>query len=99
MTNIESCYNEEMKCYTSARDVTYLDASTLQLIIMGYLDPASQRANDHLLALEKELRTPNGLFYRYVHADDFGKPKSTFLICAFWYIEALSLCWQIRRRR
>lgn len=88
--NIESCYNEEMKCYTSARGVTYLDASTLQLIIMGYLDPDSQRAKDHLIALEKELKTPTGLFYRYVHADDFGKPKSTFLICAFWYIEALA---------
>ena len=88
--NIESCYNEEMKCYTSARGVTFLDASTLQLIVMNYLDPNSDRAKDHLIALEKELRTPNGLFYRYVHADDFGKPKSTFLICAFWYIEALA---------
>ena len=90
VANIESCYNEEMKCYTSARGVTFLDASTLQLIVMNYLDPSSQRAKDHLIALEKELKTPNGLFYRYVHADDFGKPKSTFLICAFWYIEALA---------
>ncbi len=90
VNNIESCYNEEMKCYTSAKGVTFLDASTLQLILMHYLDPSSQRAKDHLIALEKELKTPNGLFYRYVHADDFGKPKSTFLICAFWYIEALA---------
>jgi GH15 family glucan-1,4-alpha-glucosidase len=24
------------------------------------------------------------------YADDFGKPKTTFLICAFWYVEALA---------
>jgi GH15 family glucan-1,4-alpha-glucosidase len=58
--------------------------------MMNYLDPTSQRAKDHLFALEKELRTPNGLFYRYLYTDDFGKPKTTFLICAFWYVEALA---------
>jgi len=30
------------------------------------------------------------LFYRYKHQDDFGEPETTFLICAFWYIEALA---------
>ncbi len=90
INNIESCYNEERKCYTAACGNNFLDASTLQLILMNYLDPTSDRAKDHLIALEKELHTPNGLFYRYVHADDFGKPQSTFLICAFWYVEALA---------
>jgi len=41
--------------------------------------------------LEKELKAENGLFYRYRHTDDFGKPKTTFLICAFWYVEALAI--------
>jgi GH15 family glucan-1,4-alpha-glucosidase len=36
------------------------------------------------------LRAESGLFYRYRHADDFGEPESTFLICAFWYVEALA---------
>lgn len=88
--HIEDCYDEERKVYTHAVGSSHLDASTLQLIIMRYLDPTSQKAKDHLRGLEKELRDDNGLFYRYVHADDFGKPKSTFLICAFWYVEALA---------
>ena len=88
--HIESCYNAERKVYTHATGSSYLDASTLQLIIMNYIDPASQKAKDHLIALEQELKTENGLFYRYVHADDFGRPKSSFLICAFWYVEALA---------
>ena len=88
--HIESCYDPVRKVYTNAAGGKYLDASTLQLIMMRYLDPASERARDHLTALEKELRTPGGLFFRYLHSDDFGKPKTTFLICAFWYVEALA---------
>lgn len=88
--HIENCYDPERKVYTNAVGRPDLDASTLQLIMMHYLDPASQKARDHLSALEKELKSPNGLFYRYCHADDFGKPKTTFLICAFWYVEALA---------
>ncbi len=88
--HIENCYDPVRKVYSHAVDSPHLDASTLQLIMMNYLDPASPRAKDHLIALEKELKTPNGLFYRYLHSDDFGKPKTTFLICAFWYVEALA---------
>jgi GH15 family glucan-1,4-alpha-glucosidase len=88
--NIESCYNPKLKAYTAAKGSKHLDASTLQLIMMGYLKPHSKKAREHLMALEKELKTENGLFYRYKHEDDFGKPKATFLICAFWYVEALA---------
>lgn len=88
--HIEACYDEQRKVYTHAVGSKYLDASTLQLIVMGYLEPTSQRAKDHLIGLEKELKTEEGLFYRYVHEDDFGKPKTTFLICGFWYVEALA---------
>jgi GH15 family glucan-1,4-alpha-glucosidase len=88
--HIESCYDPVRKVYTNAAGTEHLDASTLQLILMNYLDPSSQRARDHVAALEKELKTENGLLYRYLYRDDFGKPKMTFLVCAFWYVEALA---------
>ncbi|RYE28146.1 MAG: glycoside hydrolase family 15 protein, partial [Sphingobacteriales bacterium] len=88
--HIEDCYDPVRKVYNHAVGSEHLDASTLQLILMNYLDPESQKAKDHLIALEKELKAENGLFYRYKHTDDFGKPKTTFLICAFWYVEALA---------
>ncbi|MEJ5993125.1 glycoside hydrolase family 15 protein [Pedobacter sp. Du54] len=88
--HIEACYDPVRKVYTNAVGSPYLDASTLQLIVMNYLDPTSQKAKDHLIGLENDLKTEDGLFYRYLHADDFGKPKTTFLICAFWYVEALA---------
>ncbi len=89
-SHIENCYDDTRKVYTHAANSPHLDASTLQLIMMNYLEPNSEKARDHLKGLEKELKTSNGLFYRYLHSDDFGKPKSTFLICAFWYVEALA---------
>jgi GH15 family glucan-1,4-alpha-glucosidase len=88
--HIESCYDPVRKVYTNSAGSPNLDASTLQLIMMNYLDPASDKAKDHLIALESELKATNGLFYRYLYKDDFGKPKTTFLICAFWYVEALA---------
>lgn len=87
---VESCYLPERKAYAQAVGSTYMDASTLQLITMGYFGDDLERANDHLKALEEELLAKDFLFYRYKHKDDFGVPETTFLICAFWYIEALA---------
>src|SRR5690606_40060265 len=94
---LETCYDEERGVYTNSTESKNLDASTLQLIMMGYLDPNSERAKKHLEVLEKELRGKHGLFYRYLHKDDFGKPKSTFLVCAFWYVEALACVGRLDR--
>ncbi len=90
IVKIESCYDAERKVYQQGVDKPYMDASTLQLIMMQYLDPASERARDHLQAVESVLGSTDGLFYRYKHEDDFGIPRSTFLITAFWHIEALA---------
>ncbi len=87
---IERCYDKERGVYTQAIGSKNLDASLLQLINMGYLDPRSERAMQHLKVLEENLLTESGLVFRYKHVDDFGAPESTFLICAFWYVEALA---------
>jgi len=87
---IEACYDKKRGVYTGAVGTSDLDASTLQLITMNYLNPKSEKAIQHLAVLESELKTKDGLFYRYKHQDDFGIPKTTFLICAFWYVEALA---------
>lgn len=87
---IEKSYVSSKKGYAQAIGVDRMDASTMQLIMMNYLPGNSNQAKFHLNALEKELHAGNGLFYRYKHQDDFGEPETTFLICAFWYVEALA---------
>lgn len=87
---IEACYIPERKAYAQAIGTKNMDASTLQMITMGYFGSDIESANNHLKALEEDLLAKNYLFYRYKHLDDFGEPETTFLICAFWYIEALA---------
>ena len=87
---IDKAYDQGRGVYTQAIGTKHLDASTLQLILMGFIDPASEEAHMHIAALEKELHHQDGLFYRYKHEDDFGTPETTFMICAFWYVEALA---------
>ncbi|MDH3708895.1 MAG: glycoside hydrolase family 15 protein [Cyclobacteriaceae bacterium] len=87
---LEGCFDRDRGVYTQAIGTPNLDASSLQLILMNYLDPAGDKASRHLVVLESELKSSNGLFYRYKHQDDFGTPETTFLICAFWYVETLA---------
>lgn len=87
---IEKCYVPSKKAYAQAVGVDRMDASTLQLIMMNYFGDNTDAARAHLAGLERELHAKNGLFYRYKHQDDFGEPETTFLICAFWYVEALA---------
>jgi GH15 family glucan-1,4-alpha-glucosidase len=96
---IERCYSKSRNAYTQAIGVDNLDASTLQLITMRYLDPASEKAANHLAALEKSLLTSDGLFNRYAHPDDIGIPETSFTVCSFWYIEALACIGNIEKAR
>lgn len=94
ITKIEACYDDASGLYYQAIGNKNLDASLLQLITMHYLKPDDPKATNLLFTLENVLSTENGLFYRYLHEDDFGTPDATFLICAFWYIEALAVMGQ-----
>ncbi|PWT71357.1 MAG: glycosyl hydrolase [Bacteroidetes bacterium] len=87
---IEKTYDPVKKVYTQGIGSKDLDASTLSMITMHYLDNDSAKAKSHIAALENELLADHGLFYRYKHYDDFGFPETTFLVCAFWYVESLA---------
>lgn len=87
---IYACKDKKTGVFAQAVGTKNLDASCLQLITMNFLDPNSEEAKIHLKKMEKQLKTKEGLFYRYKHKDDFGEPETTFLICAYWYIEALA---------
>ena len=92
---IARCYDPKRKVYTQAIGSRQLDASQLQLITMNFLDPSSEKARNHLKALETELKTPDGLLYRYKH-DEKGTMNSSFLICSFWYAEALACTGRVK---
>lgn len=65
-----------------------LDASLLQLVDLGFLEPQDPRQVATFDAIERDLKKGPYLF-RYVEPDDFGEPETAFNFCTFWFIEAL----------
>jgi GH15 family glucan-1,4-alpha-glucosidase len=66
-----------------------LDATSLLLADLGFIEPQDSRFLSTLGAIEREL-VRGDLVYRYVHPDDFGVPANTFTMCSFWYVNALA---------
>ena len=87
---IQKFFNMELGHHTRSPDSDEMDASLLQLINMGYLDPKSKEAKMLVEKVEKTLKIKDAFLYRYSHDDDFGKPQVAFIICGFWYVEALA---------
>ncbi len=89
---IEKCYSVERGAYSQAVGSQELDASLLQMISLGFFHGQDHaKATNHLRAIQKELQIAPGFFLRYKHQDDFGEQKSAFLVCSFWFIEALTV--------
>jgi GH15 family glucan-1,4-alpha-glucosidase len=66
-----------------------LDASLLLVPRLGFLPADDPRFVGTVEAIEQTLK--HGDFvYRYIERDDFGHPENAFLVCTFWYIEALA---------
>lgn len=70
-----------------------LDAALLQLCNLRFPDPDLNHATIDRVRRELRVGTDgydSSFLYRYVRDDDFGKPKSAFLICSFWLVQALA---------
>jgi GH15 family glucan-1,4-alpha-glucosidase len=70
-------------------DRDMVDASSLVLPEIGLLSSDDPRFHATLDNVGRKLMR-NGFLMRYVEADDFGKPTNAFLLCTFWYIDALA---------
>ena len=85
----ERCWNPEKGSFVAAVNGTTLDASLLRLAELGFLPEDDPRLAGTVRAIEHELRRGDFVF-RYIEADDFGTPENAFLVCTFWYINALA---------
>ncbi|MFN7985566.1 MAG: glycoside hydrolase family 15 protein [Vicinamibacterales bacterium] len=85
----ERSWNPAMGCFVGTMDGDTLDASLLRMHEIGFLAADDPRFIGTVDAVERGLRRGNFVF-RYVEKDDFGEPENAFLICTFWYINALA---------
>ena len=81
-------WNPKRESFVGTMDGDTLDASLLRMDEVGFLAPGDPRFVSTVRAIDRELRQGDFVF-RYVEADDFGKPENAFLVCTFWHINAL----------
>lgn len=82
-------WNAELNSFVATMDGSTLDASLLRLHEVGFVSAGDPRFVGTVRAIERELRRGQMIF-RYSEQDDFGKPTNAFVVCTFWYINALA---------
>jgi GH15 family glucan-1,4-alpha-glucosidase len=82
-------WSKSRGAFVSTFEGEAMDASLLLLAEIGFLDVADPRFAATVSAVEKDLRRGDFIF-RYVEKDDFGEPENAFLVCTFWYVNALA---------
>ncbi|MDX1292303.1 MAG: glycoside hydrolase family 15 protein, partial [Hyphomonas sp.] len=87
-TILEKAWHPEVGAFTAAFGGTDLDASVLLMAEIGFLPASDPRYVATVEAVDRDLRMGNHV-YRYKVEDDFGKPKTAFTACTFWFIDAL----------
>lgn len=86
---LAKAWNEQRRALVGAFDHPDLDASVLLLPELGLLPATDERFVLTCRAIGRELNR-NGYIMRYVAEDDFGHPETAFLVCQFWYCDALA---------
>jgi alpha,alpha-trehalase len=85
---LKNGWNEDLQTFTQTYCNSELDASLLLMADYGFISYDDLKYQKTVMAVKNALFY-NGLVYRYINHDDFGKPTSSFTICTFWLIQAL----------
>jgi GH15 family glucan-1,4-alpha-glucosidase len=85
----DRAWNARLNSFAATFDGKTLDASLLRMHEVGFVAPDDPRFVGTVRAIEKELRRGDFLL-RYTEPDDFGIPTTAFIVCTFWFINALA---------
>jgi GH15 family glucan-1,4-alpha-glucosidase len=86
---LKRAWNEARGAMVGILDDDELDASVLLLPELGLLSANDERFRRTCDVIGRALGR-NGFIMRYTTEDDFGAPSTAFLVCQFWYIDALA---------
>src|SRR5205809_570547 len=85
----QRAWNAKLGTFVATFGGDTLDASLLQLNELFFVADDDPRFVATVRAIGKELKRGKFVF-RYTTPDDFGTPSNAFLVCSFWYINALA---------
>jgi GH15 family glucan-1,4-alpha-glucosidase len=86
---LKRAWSDKWGAIAGALDHDDLDASVLLLAELGLLPASDERFRKTCKVIGKEL-CRDGFIMRYTAEDDFGAPETAFLVCQFWYADALA---------
>jgi len=86
---LDGAWDEKRGAITGAFGHPDLDASVLLFAEFGLVSPRDRRFIGSCNAIGRELMR-NRRIMRYTADDDFGAPENAFLVCNFWYMDALA---------
>ena len=82
-------WSERRGAFVATFEGDTMDASLLLLAELDFLAADDPRFAATVEAVAGDLKRGDFIF-RYVEKDDFGEPENAFLVCTFWYINALA---------
>ncbi|MHB2168651.1 glycoside hydrolase family 15 protein [Alsobacter sp. R-9] len=85
----QQAFNAELGTFVSTFGGHDLDATLLLLAELGFIEATDPRFVATVEAVGAALRRGD-LLLRYAVEDDFGHMRTGFLICGFWYVDALA---------
>jgi GH15 family glucan-1,4-alpha-glucosidase len=97
-TILKRAWNSELNSFSATFEGDDLDASLLLIHVLDFLPPHDPRFISTVEAVERYLRKGN-LLLRYASEDDFGVPSTGFVVCTFWYVDALHAIGRIKEAR
>jgi GH15 family glucan-1,4-alpha-glucosidase len=86
---LRRAWSDTRGAFVGALDNPELDASVLRLAEIGLVTPRDPRFVATVDTIGRKL-VRHGRVMRYTTDDDFGAPETAFLVCNFWYIDALA---------
>ncbi|MEO7997721.1 MAG: glycoside hydrolase family 15 protein [Gemmatimonadaceae bacterium] len=87
---LKRAWNPKLNSFGATLTGERIDASLLLLHEVGFVAANDPRFIGTVEAIERELLKGDFVF-RYFEADDFGAPTNAFLVCTFWYVQALAV--------
>jgi len=88
-TILARSWNAKLNSFSGTMDGDTLDASLLRMNDVGFISADDPRFLGTISAIERRLKHGD-FIYRYTEEDDFGVPQNAFVVCTFWYINALA---------
>jgi GH15 family glucan-1,4-alpha-glucosidase len=93
-------YDPQIGAFVQSYGSRTLDAATLMLPLVGFIEATDPRMRSTIEAIERDLTSPDGLVYRYKGFNDgLSGGEGTFTICSFWLVENLIALGEISKAR